>query len=68
MNVSEKRKKKKTCHGCGKEHADEFEWVVTTCGCGCEDKRRTCDLCTPSLPTYVDHIKINRKYFYRKKR
>ena len=66
----EKKRKKKnmSCHECGEERAGGFEWMVVTCGCGCEEERRTCDLCAPSLPTYVDHIKIYRKYFYRKKR
>ena len=69
-SMSERRKKKNmSCHECGEERAGGFEWMVVTCGCGCGEEKRTCGLCPPpSLPTYVDHIKIYRKYFYRKKR
>ena len=56
--------KKRICHECGEERPAGFEWMVVICGCGCEAKKRTCDLCPAgTLPTCdgIDHIKVYRK-------
>ena len=33
------------CHVCGEEQPAGFSWVVITCVCGCDEKKRTCDKC-----------------------
>ena len=57
VSMSERRKKKNmSCHGCGEERAGGFEWMVVTCGCGCGEERRTCEIFY-----FVFHFRPNRE-------
>ena len=48
----EKYDSSRKCHECGREFLAGFSWLVITCGCGCGERKRTCDACPAgSLPT-----------------
>ena len=39
----------KKCDECGENKEARFNWLVVSCGCGCGEKRKTCNVCPAGL-------------------
>ena len=50
----------KICSGCGEDRPPGFNWIVVTCGCGCGEKRRTCENCPAGVPPKCIGMKYSR--------
>ena len=50
----------KKCNDCNEERAPGFSWLVVTCGCGCGEKKRTCENCPAGAPPTCNGIKYKR--------
>ena len=50
----------KKCNVCNEERTPGFSWLVVTCGCGCGEKKRTCENCPAGTPPTCDGIKYKK--------
>ena len=50
----------KKCNGCGENRPAGFNWLVVTCGCGCGEKKRTCQDCPAGTPPECIGIKYTQ--------
>lgn len=49
----------KKCSDCDEIRTPGFNWLVVTCGCGCDEKRRTCENCPAGAPPKCYGIKYS---------
>ena len=56
----EKYQSSKKWNACNEERTPGFSWLVVTCGCGCGEKKRTCENCPAGVPPTCDGIKYKR--------
>ena len=50
----------KICAECNDARPPGFNWLVVTCGCGCGEKRRTCEKCPAVVGPECSGIKYTR--------
>ena len=50
----------KKCSDCGENRPPGFNWLVVSCGCGCGEKKRTCQDCPAGTPPECNGIKYTR--------
>ena len=50
----------KICGECSDARPPGFNWLVVTCGCGCGEKRRTCEKCPAVVGPECSGIKYTR--------
>ena len=47
----------KNCGVCYEQRPPGFSWMVVTCGCGCGEKKRSCQDCPAGTPPKCNGIK-----------